>query len=366
MSIEDDDIPFPIEDILTHLVGGATFTELQSRERDFKARIRKQMIDYGWSPVFLNYFLKRFDDNMMNGYDIRSFIEKLAKEYVKRRIDFRDESLSLFDIYTTIGLLPSKATQISKVCKTLWEDDAPYTNEQVVEIGIEYLIGKYTPMTSPNTKYLFSPDMIDRWFDITINKQTYSCINIPQRCKETYKLNLSYPSHSHNSETNDLHFHTTSWRASISIMKELSHWLGRPCLDFGLKPGFYMSQNIKVALEWGQKNDKVYEQEVAILVFSLPKQFPRAKVSFKKLEGDLWKNVTKQSRLCIPQYEELSVIEDYNLLFGNMVANPKQVRRNGAEPVAHNPPKTQLVSKNNKADIFLKKHLLGCIYFRKS
>jgi hypothetical protein len=361
-----EDVPFPIEDIVTHLVGGATFTELQSRECSLKARIRKQMIDYGWCPIFLNYFLKRFDDTMMNGYNIYSFIEQLAKEYVKRRIDFRDESLTLFDIYTTIGLLPSKATEISKVCKKLWEDDAPYTKEQVVEIGIEYLIGKYTPMTSPTTKYLFSPDAINRWFDVTIREQTYSCINIPKRCKDTYNLKLSYPLHSHNSETNDLHFHTTSWQSSIRIMNDLNHALGRPCLDFGTNPGFYMSQNIKTALEWGQNNDKVYGQEVAILVFSLPKQFPRAKVTFKNLEGNLWKNVTKQSRLCTNRYLELSEISSYDLLFGNMVANPKQIIEKGAEPLTHNPPKTQLVSKHKKGDIFLQDHLIGCIYFRKS
>lgn len=354
-----EDVPFPIDQILTHLVGGATFTELQSRERYLKGRILKQMIDYGWSPIFLKYFLKRFDDNMLNGYNIRSFIEYLVKEYVRRRIDFRNESLTLFHIYTTIGLLPSKATHISKVCSKLWEDDAPYTNEQVVEIGIEYLIGNYKPLTSPTTKYLFFPDVIDTWFDVKIDRQIYSCINIPQRCKDTITLKISHPSH--NPETHSLHFHTTSWASSTNIMYELNHSKGRACLDFGVNPGFYISQTIETALEWGKKNDKLYGHEIAILVFSLPKDLPQ----IKKLEGKLWKNVTKQSRICAQELNELKEIASYDLLFGNMVANPKQVKNKGAEPVTHNPPKTQLVSKRNKGDIFLQDHLFGCIYFRK-
>jgi hypothetical protein len=354
----EDDIPLPIDSIIQQLVGGGLTLE---KSKTLQIQVYNQMKLYGWSLAFIKNLLKRFDQKMLNGRTIQDFIEDLAKALVNK-MNFQYEQKTLLEIYMTIGLTQSTALQLSKVCNELWLDSC-YTHKQVIEIGIEYLVGKFEILTDVETKHYYS-NALNKWFNVEIGNQTYSCINVPYRCtvSSIKKLKtLSYPSH--NSKTHDLHFHTTSWANSLSIMDELNHAKGRPCLDFGITSGFYISQIIDMAVEWGYKTSNLHEQEIAILVFSIPK-YISSPPTLKHLEGDEWKYITKQARLC-KHKQELPEIARYDLIFGNMVANPKDIERFNADPVVHTPPKTQLVSKRRNGDIFLQTHLLGCIYFQK-
>jgi len=125
-------------------------------------------------------------------------------------------------------------------------------------------------------------------------------------------------------------------------------------------------------LDWGYALSEKFDQEVAILVFSLPDSFPST-LRVKHLEGEEWSTVTQEARKCIPEPQqirdrvvpEINSIRRYDFLYGEMVANTEDVFRRGAVPRPHTPPKTQLTSKTRKGDAFLQEHLVGCLFFQK-
>ena len=159
-------------------------------------------------------------------------------------------------------------------------------------------------------------------------------------------------------------FHTTSWKGSLKIIDKVDRMNGRKCLDFGIYPGFYMSQTALDCLDWGVKKSRLLSNEVAIMIFSIPLVLPDH-IAFKELRGLEWTNITKLARRCA-QTDELRSIRSIDLLYGNMVSNSTAVE-NGSEIVStHRPPKKQLVSKTDAADKFIHECLTGCIYFRKS
>ena len=148
-------------------------------------------------------------------------------------------------------------------------------------------------------------------------------------------------------------------------MDAVSHDAGRACRDFGVKPGFYMSTTIEDCIEWCVNNSDRWSNETAILVFQIPNPLP-TDIRIKYIEGEEWTAITKESRECKQEIVELKALRGYDLLYGNMVRNTYNVRKGINTPKPHRPPKKQLVGKTDKADEFLHRCLVGCVYFQKS
>jgi hypothetical protein len=145
------------------------------------------------------------------------------------------------------------------------------------------------------------------------------------------------------------------------------------CLDFGHEPGFYMSNEIYHCLEWGQKNARRWQNETGIVIFALPKKFPKS-YKYKELEDVEWRNVCTLSRICDEDhFSKIDYIEKYDFLYGQMVGNinelnilksENKIQKYIAKP--HNNPKFQLVSKTNDADEYLTGKIIACCYFMKN
>ena len=161
-------------------------------------------------------------------------------------------------------------------------------------------------------------------------------------------------------------FHTTSWENSIRILTELDHKKGNICLDFGVTPSFYMSNTLMNALKWGEHLQKKYGNEIATVLFAIPTTLP-SHLQYKELKGAIWKTSVVKSRQCVPlEPHETNIpeIAPYDLVFGDMVANPQQVIENKS-PRTHTPPKKQLASKSYEADRFLQSCIVGILMYTK-
>jgi hypothetical protein len=364
---------FPsMEEVVASMRGGGT--SVSTRPRQFASLLISLLVERGWSRSIVTRMFRTLSDSHVGTHHLYGF----ADEWMKYKAA-QSTTENPLEVLLEIGIRPSIVRLLDiRICTPL--ANTSYTDSQLVDASIEYLLEQRVPITAPDPlvhqTHPFRPDRIHTWF---FHEEEGSSptpfINIPFRCssrKESRVQTLLDTLSIHNSDTHDLHFHTTSWGSIPPILHELHHTVGRTCLDFGLHPGFYMSQTLKDALDWGHALSGKFNHEVAILLFSLPKTLPPT-LRVKHLENEEWTSVTQEARRCVKdrdrlregQIPEIASIRRFDFLFGNMVANVNDVRYNNTLPSTHTPPKTQLTSKTRRGDMFLQEHILGCLFFQK-
>jgi hypothetical protein len=211
---------------------------------------------------------------------------------------------------------------------------------------IEYGLGNYD---SIQDKFLYMPDKVSEW--CIINKYNVYKLSDTSEIRDIIK-NISDSQNVKNVYTH--FYHTTNWSSAENIIENGPQFFkGRKCLDFGIFPSFYVTPDINTSIEWCEYKRLLWKNEVVIIIFSIPTSKLR---SYKKFENadEEWKMLTKSSRLCKDKRNNL---DNYNFVYGPMVANPNKIRYDNETPQPHNNIKWQLASKNNSSDKFLKKYL---------
>lgn len=350
---------FPFNGLEIHqideiLKGGAV--EPYSK-KTYTITLIEKFIKLGWTKKFIATKFNHLTDKLLEDWTDDIFII----EYINYLLENTDLEPSLLDNLYKIGLSKKVAKNLDLLFGPL--TNTCYTHIQLVILAVEHLLGKNDPITDSTTTHYFKPNLTDIWFNINDIKP--KIINISQRCTKNISeyiqniIDIQFPKESFSK----LYFHTTSWSGCISILDGIERFNSRICLDFGQTPGFYMSPALADSLEWGEKNNKNKFNEIALIIFSLPKIFPESLI-YKHLKGEEWISVTQKSRRCNIKDTKIKEIEKCDLIYGNMVSNPEEVRK-GNTPQTHTPPKKQLVSKRDKSDEYIHNRITGCIFFQK-
>lgn len=338
-------VAFPFGGIdMYDICGGSVKYKGTRKNKHAKSILIKMFIDKGWEPHFVRMKFLHLDDRILKEWAPTLFIEYWAKHYIQTvplQPTFKNTLLSL-------GFTLKMANTLVPICRSLV--GSSYTYSQIIDIVIEYAVGRYTPI---------------EWTYFIKEVYALRFLTIHSICSIALESEPELQTFLHtihvDKESTDLYFHTTSWCNCLQILDGISHGVGRPCLDFGLLPGFYMSQDIRVAIEFGSKINKLTANQVGILIFRLPKQYTGT-LKKRDLVGDDWALITQASRLCIGQQRELKQLRGFDFVYGDMVSNPDGVK-NGQRPKTHSIPKKQLVGKTAKADIYLQENLVACIGF---
>ena len=328
------------------------------------------MLDYGWKKKFIDTHLKL----IVQKYDPSQTIWQFVEEWAKQQLHELDTStMNLEYDLTRIGLRKKVVNKVVKACNPLVGNS--YTYDQVLDIAVEYIVGFYTTKISKDIPFPNHSKQVNEWIH-----ETPSIFNVPFQCSTKVKPDINKILHvipgidSHPKPT--LYFHTTSWTFCAQILNKLDHSEGKRNQDFGPGKGFYMSKEIEYALQWGEMKTDLFDNQIAILVFALPSTWP-SNIKYEELDGILWKNITKKSRLNIPlSKEEMDKFKLVDFMYGNMVKNTNDYKRNHNEsleslelkqqidPIPHNPARKQLASKSDVGDRYLEKHLAGILYFK--
>lgn len=343
-----------VVDLLTNHEGGGRLQPYRvptATTHPYKEQLLTRLIELGWEPEFVRTHFERLHDNILNNWPLTIFIPRYFKALIRHQ-----SYTSLHEI----GLRPDVASAAHKAIELL----TSYTEFQKLDIGIEYVLGDYIPITPASAKYLYEPTVQDTWIThekLRMYNLSSSCLSsrvLPQLIAAVNSMRKQKSSHTY-------YYHTTNWRSVRSITtRGVNRQRGRTCLDFGIFPGFYMSDTIYRALEWGSIHNDTWSNEVAILIFSIPNVLPK-RIKYKELYGDEWTAVTQESRRCKQEEDEVELLLGYDMVYGDMVSNPNDVFHGRASPTTHTPPKKQLVSKTDKGDDYMTSHLVGVVYFRK-
>lgn len=307
----------------------------------------------GWRQSYIQKNFQNLDDELLSGWPSELFQEYYMKERATV-LDTLEQSL------LKLGIKPSKVRETLYVMAPL--ENTCYTNKQLLEKAIEYVLGWYKPITTPDASYFYKPDTTAIWIPHEkkeIMNMTYSCTYtiIPRFERKVASL---FPE-----SEGKVFFHTTNWKGAINIMNVINRNAGRTCLDFGYYPSFYVSETVQDAIDWGFKNARAWHNEVAIMAFHVPMDFQKD-FHFKDLRQNKeeWKWVVTTSRDCKELSEMIEYEERYDFIYGPMLANPPYYATEG--PRMHRPPTLQLAAKTNTASRFLYKCMKGAFVFKKS
>jgi len=229
------------DDIMEILQNGGSETRTRTRVR-VQPQIRMLLQRFetlGWDPVFLGHTFRPLTDQQLSEIPDLIFIEHWAKQTIQSKETIR-ESLE------SIGLTPHVVRHLNDICAPLI--GSSYSNQQILDVAIEYWVGRYNPLTGITATHLTPQDKRNEWrYDAHLNT---NILNIPSRCSTHLDIEAIVQTiPAHNPVHSQLHFHTTSSRGCVSILDGMKGRTGRICLDFGIKPGIYCSQTMQDSLD---------------------------------------------------------------------------------------------------------------------
>lgn len=311
----------------------------------------------GWKQSALDQRFRTLRDDMLSQNDIHT---STVQGFGSLWFEEQGFDTSIAKTLVNLGFSTSIAKQADYAISPL--QNTCYTNAQLIQIAIQYAMGYYKSMTAPDVTHFYSPNQLEEW----ILYRNTRIMNIKESCSTTLVPKLDAFLKPSLKQDTQYFFHTTSWENSLRILTQLDHTNGHTCSDFGITPSFYMSDKLTHALKWGKHLQKKYANEIATVIFAIPKIFP-SHLRYKELKGENWKSAVVKSRQCVPlEPHEINIpeIAPYDLVFGDMLVNPQQVTEN-RPPRTHIPPKKQLASKTYQADRFLQNCIVGVFVYNK-
>lgn len=286
------------------------------------------------------------------------------------RDDYRDED-AVKDIVRRYLPSPETLEDILAVLKkreaTVYERmlrplvDTCYTFDQLLDMVIEHAVGMFQPVGVPGKPYYFHERGLNEWFD---EGGILHCNCSAPRLRHVKALVRSVLKRRHIDDAAVITaFHATNWESALSIAATGPDFMsGRRCLDFGIRPSFYITPDVGDALQWCDKRGPQWGCECAVVVFALAKTDIRQArhETFERPDAE-WKRLTQSSRMCRLRKNAL---DDCDVVHGPMVANPHECSR-GKESRPHAVVKYQYASKSTTFDETLHRSIAGILWFRK-
>ena len=272
----------------------------------------------GWRKAYINKSIKLdFAIETKNFCDSDILTEKLQYEY--KRLNSPELSE---DILYTLGLKKFKAKLYFKIIKDLI--GTSYTNDQLLEIIAEYATGKFDTKIDPRKGFLYNEEIVDVWYEF----QGIQCLNIKTDIYLTVEQSIAKFV---NNKNKYVFFHATSW------------------------------ENYLDAIQLCEKSYHLWKNMFCIMIFTTSALKDVEGMSFRRFEKDSieWQKLVKDSRHC-----KENDLDDYDVIYGPMCANPSEVKTLNMIPKTHTRMKFQLVSKSEKSDRFFTSHHCATLFFR--
>lgn len=310
----------------------------KQKQKQKQSLIETKLHSIGFCPSLLKAHASKINEKVL----IENYSPSDAIKLLWRQWSALDRT-SCKSALQSVGFKAAHVRSLVPILEPLWDH---YTVETIIDIAIEFKLEKYKAY-APQIKrgYLFESIGFGQVnSNVHPTAMHFNGDGDGDDCMNLIKAKCMH----HN-----LYFHATSWEGALSICKEgVVHESGRPCLDFGIKPGFYTTPSSLDALEWAQRKKKLFAGECAIILFSIPKKFP-SDITCKRFEkaNREWTKLTKESRACFLKYNEL---DKFDFVDGPMMAD-----------IPHNPIKHQLASKSAKSDALLNECLVGVVWLYK-
>ena len=314
-------------------------------------KFKERLHELGWRKTYVNRHVEDYVGADLDEQPEHVLLDTWAKSWIPD-----DSDATEAQILYSAGLTRKMAKQLSLVIAPLQK--SCYTRNQLIEIAIEYALGKYAPVLKPGQEYLVEIPQRDVWvpnarFKYVYNVSDFESLRLPS-------FPMEFPS-GMTGVNAKMFFHATNYRSVIHIATYgIDHLKGRRCLDFGIQPGFYMTPDLSTAIEWCSVNRQRWHDELCIIVYSIPTDALKAlKCKIFANPDEEWKTLVTESRRC---HERINALDRFDAVYGPMAANVQSIKTKLVRP--HKTPKFQLASKSNDSDDYFAKCFAGAIFIR--
>jgi hypothetical protein len=311
------------------------------KKRDSREELYNYFIKLGWRKIILHKITEIGNHSNLEYYKLYAthwFNDSNTESFQKRLYE--------------IGFTKSNSHLFYNLVKPL----TSYSEAQLFDLILEYGLGKLKAIR-PDSNFLFDIKE-DEWITV---KNNY-IFNMSSSFEDIPTMIKTLPTHE---EDNIVCYHTTNWRSfdtfrNFGILPSKN----RSCLDFGITGSFYVTPDYYTCQEYAENKAAIFSNETCVLVFSIPrKQLDNFNLKIFKTNTKDWTKLTKSSRICEDDANEL---DNFDIIYGPMVANPIKVANKLEEPIPHKKHKFQYAFKKESACNFLNKCWGGTIFFDKS
>lgn len=317
--------------------------EWEDRMRDFKVKLRGM----GYRRGFIELKLQGHTGQVLENERLSDMIKMYVDMWMEE--SRAEPGGTLEDVLYRAGLTKRKASQLKAIIEGL----PSYSRNQLLDIAIECARGQYDRITPVGQRHYVQTEVIDEWSPHETFKQVFNASTTRSLKTNHRRVLSSLP------DEGTLFYHATNWKSAANIVEHgIDHYRGRPCLDFGLKPGYYMTPDFQVAMQWCEKNSARWQRESCILVFNVRTGALRGRrhKAFKDA-GGAWTELVTASRRC-----GKNELDRCDSVYGPMVANVEAVVTQVEPARPHDIPKFQLASKSNAGDEFFSKCYVGAVF----
>lgn len=122
----------------------------------------KRFIKTGWKISFIDKQLKYLTDKMLSKVRIRN--DKLILGFTKIWYNKYKYDKTIKKTLMNMGLRKCAAEKADWAISPMI--DTCYTDSQLIDISIEYLLGYMKPMCGPDVTHPFHPEIVNEWFTL--------------------------------------------------------------------------------------------------------------------------------------------------------------------------------------------------------
>lgn len=132
-------MPKSIETICALLDANSTY--IPNTAQIWANQVREEFVRRGWKPAFIESRLAKLDDTLLEGWKTRKFMEEYAKATIQQ---YDCEWPTIKESMLEFGVCEEMAQKAHEAMEPL--HDTCYTRSQMVDVALEYLIGRYDPI----------------------------------------------------------------------------------------------------------------------------------------------------------------------------------------------------------------------------
>jgi hypothetical protein len=304
---------------------------------------KKYFVSIGWKSNFIQKCFSESDGKFLKNESFDYWIQSFAISW------FNENNTDFLSVLRNLHFKPKVLQTLINLISPLL--NTSYSDSQLFDIVLDNVLQRNKPVSSAS----FLLDLQENTWKTTkeYGESVLYNFKIPLKTLVKQKIN-----------NNHLYlYHATSWNYALDIVNNgIDHLKGRRCLDFGIIPGFYLSDDIKNAFDWCQKNKLNWKNEMCVIIFKVSTLYKKLKTKTFEIADNEWEYLTKNSRLC---QTNRNLLDTYDMVHGPMVANVSEVVKNKAKPTTHTIQKFQFASKSDRSDSVFNKARFGIIWLQK-
>ena len=151
-----------------------------------KNSLLQKFKETGWKQSVLKKRFKNLTDEMMDDPDYHD--EELIQGFVQVWLHEIGFDTTIEKTLQSMGLSVSASNKAEYAISPLY--NTCYTNPQLIELAIQYLLGYFNPISDIHATHYYRPEIVDTWIPFSNRHMSTQIMNVSISCSTTYQTKI--------------------------------------------------------------------------------------------------------------------------------------------------------------------------------